>query len=136
MVTSLSILKQLFYCLNLSSSHRTIHRTISYGKQFIDFYFSKFIVYGCLLIFCLLFALRLDEIISWSFWTIFLPLWIWKALVIIGAVVGSWVWFRHPQYRHTYILLLFVYYLLINMPLLACFNCSVIFVCAKVSGNT
>jgi len=60
---------------------------------------SKFVVYGCLLIFSLLFALRLDETIAWSFWIIFLPLWIWKTIAFSGAIIGSWVWFKHPHYR-------------------------------------
>jgi len=70
---------------------------------------SKFIVYGCLLVFCLLFALRLDGIIQWSYWIIFLPLWIWKALVVIGAIVGSCIWWRNPNYRSAYILILMHY---------------------------
>jgi len=56
-------------------------------------------VYGCLLVFCLLFALRLDGIIQWNYWIVFLPLWIWKALVVIGATVGSCIWWRNPNYR-------------------------------------
>ena len=56
-------------------------------------------VYGCLLVFCLLFALRLDGIIQWSYWIVFLPLWIWKALVVVGATVGSCVWWQNPNYR-------------------------------------
>jgi len=57
------------------------------------------VVYGCLLVFSLLFALRLDGIIQWSYWIVFLPLWIWKALVVIGATVGSCVWWQNPNYR-------------------------------------
>jgi len=60
---------------------------------------SKFVVYACLLVFCLLFALRLDGIIQWNYWIVFLPLWIWKALVIVGATVGSCIWWRNPNYR-------------------------------------
>ncbi|XP_023230209.1 transmembrane protein 185A-like [Centruroides sculpturatus] len=66
---------------------------------FQDFNPSKFLVYSCLLIFTLLFALRLDGAISWSYWAIFLPLWIWKAFVISGASTGSYIWWQHPQYR-------------------------------------
>lgn len=66
---------------------------------FQDFNPSKFVVYGCLLLFSLLFALRLDGTIGWNYWIIFLPIWIWKLLVITGSVVGSWVWWRHPHYR-------------------------------------
>jgi len=67
---------------------------------FISMVYSKFVVYGCLLIFCLLFALRLDGIVTWNYWIIFLPLWIWKALVVAGCIVGSWIWWRHPHYRY------------------------------------
>lgn len=66
---------------------------------FQDFNPSKFLVYLCLLIFTILFCLRLDGTITWSYWAIFLPLWIWKAMVIAGACVGSYVWWKHPQYR-------------------------------------
>lgn len=56
-------------------------------------------MYGCLLVFSLLFALRLDGIIEWNYWIVFLPLWIWKALVVGGATVGSCIWWRNPNYR-------------------------------------
>ena len=61
--------------------------------------YSKFLVYSCLLVFSLLFALRLDGTITWSYWVIFLPIWVWKVLVITGSLTGSWVWWRNPQYR-------------------------------------
>ncbi len=60
---------------------------------------SKFLVYSCLLIFALLFALRLDEHITWSYWVVFFPVWIWKILVIAGAITGSYVWWKNPTYR-------------------------------------
>ncbi|GFY75669.1 transmembrane protein 185A [Trichonephila inaurata madagascariensis] len=66
---------------------------------FQDFNPSKFLVYVSLLLFTILFCLRLDGTISWSYWVVFLPLWIWKSMVIAGACVGSYVWWRHPQYR-------------------------------------
>ena len=62
--------------------------------------FSKFVVFSCLLVFSLLFSLRLDNTVTWSYWLIFLPIWIWKGLVIVGAIIGSYVWFRNPQYRY------------------------------------
>ncbi|XP_071480254.1 transmembrane protein 185A-like [Diadema antillarum] len=66
---------------------------------FQDFNPSKFLVYVCLFIFSLVFALRLDETIRCSFWLVFLPLWFWKCMVICGAVVAGVVWWRHPEYR-------------------------------------
>ncbi|KAL4221162.1 hypothetical protein ACF0H5_019421 [Mactra antiquata] len=66
---------------------------------FQDFNPSKFVIYSCLLVFSLLFSLRLDNTIEWSYWVVFLPIWLWKFLVIFGAIVGSYVWFRHPLYR-------------------------------------
>jgi len=60
---------------------------------------SKFVVYSCLLVFTILFALRLDGTLEWSYWAVFAPLWFWKLLVIAGAFVGSMVWWQHPQYR-------------------------------------
>lgn len=61
--------------------------------------FSKFLVHTCLMIFTSLFALRLDGFIEWSYWSIFSPIWFWKSMVILGAIVGSYVWWRHPHAR-------------------------------------
>ncbi|KAL3862044.1 hypothetical protein ACJMK2_008041 [Sinanodonta woodiana] len=66
---------------------------------FQDFNPSKFVVFSCLLIFSFLFSLRLDNTITWSYWFIFVPIWLWKILVISGAIIGSYVWCRNPQYR-------------------------------------
>jgi len=60
---------------------------------------SKFIVYFSTLIFCILLSWRLDNIISCSYWLIFSPLWIWKAIVVSGATVGVVIWVRNPGYR-------------------------------------
>lgn len=68
-------------------------------NDFLWFVFSKFLVFTCLLLFSLLFALRLDNTIEWSYWVIFLPIWIWKIFVIVGASLGSYIWWKHPQYR-------------------------------------
>ncbi|XP_044738918.1 transmembrane protein 185B [Chrysoperla carnea] len=64
-----------------------------------DFNPSKFVVHNCLLLFTTFFALRRDNYINWSYWNVFLPLWIWKLLVILGAVSGSIVWWQNPHYR-------------------------------------
>ena len=66
----------------------------------VDF-FSKFVVYLCLFIFSILFALRLDHTITISYWFVFTPLWLWKCLVIAGAVIGTVVWVRNPDYRQS-----------------------------------
>lgn len=63
------------------------------------FVYSKFIVHTCLLIFVVLFALRLDGHIIWSYWCVFAPIWLWKLLVISGATIGSYVWWRYPHFR-------------------------------------
>ncbi|CAG0883698.1 unnamed protein product [Cyprideis torosa] len=60
---------------------------------------SKFIVYLCLLLFTICFALRLDGVITWSWWAVFIPIWVWKFFVIFGALVGSYVWWRYPLSR-------------------------------------
>jgi len=67
---------------------------------FQDFNASKFVVFSCLLAFTLLFSLRLDGSVYWSYWLVFLPIWIWKGLVLVGATVGTVVWIRNPQYRN------------------------------------
>lgn len=66
---------------------------------FQDFNPSKFLVHVCLMIFTALFALRLDGTVQWSYWTVFIPIWFWKFMVITGATVGSYVWWRYPHFR-------------------------------------
>lgn len=66
---------------------------------FRDFNPSKFIVHTCLLIFTALFALRLDDHLQWSYWCVFAPIWVWKSFVVLGATVGSYVWWRYPHFR-------------------------------------
>lgn len=68
-------------------------------RLFQDFNPSKFVVHSCLLVFTILFALRLDNHITWSYWCVFTPIWVWKVLVISGATVGSYVWWRYPHFR-------------------------------------
>lgn len=58
-------------------------------------------VYLCLLLFSILFALRLDKTILISWWIVFTPLWIWKSLVILGALIGTIVWAQNPDYRQS-----------------------------------
>ena len=67
----------------------------------LDLKFSKFIVYNCFLMFTMLFALRLDETIKISYWLVFSPLFLWKFLMIIGALTGTYIWLTNPSYRLT-----------------------------------
>ena len=60
---------------------------------------SKFAVYTSVLFFMLLLALKLDGLITLTFWSVFSPLFIWKVLVLFGAVVGTVVWCMSPQLR-------------------------------------
>lgn len=63
-------------------------------------YFSRqLLAYTSLLTFAVLFSLREDGLINWSYWTVFLPIWIWKVVVLLGAVVGIGVWCHHPEAR-------------------------------------
>jgi len=65
---------------------------------FTDFNPSKFVVYTALFFFSLFFALRADGFILWSYWFVFIPLWLWKGIVFFGAVVGVIVWvFRRNE---------------------------------------
>jgi len=72
---------------------------INFRSFFQDFNMSKFVVYTSLLIFSMLFALRKDGVINWSWWSIFIPLFVWKGIAVFGAIVGSLVWWRRPQNR-------------------------------------
>ena len=69
-------------------------------------YFSKFLVHVCLMIFTALFALRLDGTVQWSYWTVFIPIWFWKFMVITGATVGSYVWWRYPHFRLVFFIII------------------------------
>jgi len=60
---------------------------------------SKCLLYTSLLIFVVLFGLRLDSIIHWNYFYVFMPLWLWKTCVIAGAAAGATSWLRHPEYR-------------------------------------
>lgn len=72
---------------------------INVHSFFQDFNPSKFTVYSSLLAFSVLFSLKLDNRLNASYWFIFLPLWIWKSLTLLGASVGIIVWLRNPEYR-------------------------------------
>ncbi|CAF0729582.1 unnamed protein product [Rotaria sordida] len=58
---------------------------------------SRFVITFSLLIFSILFALRIDEHIKISYWLVFLPLFIWKLFVILGACTGIFVWCRNGE---------------------------------------
>lgn len=50
--------------------------------------YSDFILYCCLLAFSVLLSLRVDQVITWNYGVIFLPIWIWNATALVGTVVG------------------------------------------------
>nr|CAG4638534.1 EOG090X087A [Cyclestheria hislopi] len=60
---------------------------------------GKFVVYISLLIFVSLLSLRLDDVLQTSYWAIFTPLWLWKFLVLLGALTGSCAWWKRPNRR-------------------------------------
>jgi NADH:ubiquinone oxidoreductase subunit 6 (subunit J) len=53
----------------------------------------------CLACFTLLFSLRLDNTLTCSYWLVFLPLWVWKATALTGALTGSVSWCRMSRHR-------------------------------------
>ena len=36
----------------------------------------------------MLLSLRVDEVITWNYGVIFLPIWVWNAIALVGTVVG------------------------------------------------
>lgn len=60
------------------------------------FNFSEILVYFSLIAFTILFALRLDGTIEFSYWIVFFPLWIWKIVVFTGAFIGIRAWWKQP----------------------------------------
>ena len=61
--------------------------------------FSNFVVCCCLLVFSLLLSLRADNIITWNYAIIFLPLWVWNTLVLAGLIVGVVFWIKKKRLR-------------------------------------
>lgn len=45
-----------------------------------------------LCIFTCLLSLRLDNILTCSYWLIFTPLWIWKLAAVLGVIIGTISW--------------------------------------------
>lgn len=60
---------------------------------------ARFVITCSLLIFSILFALQLDEYIRINYWLIFLPLFIWKMLVIFGACTGVFFWCKNGEHE-------------------------------------
>ncbi|UJR33446.1 hypothetical protein I4U23_020891 [Adineta vaga] len=58
---------------------------------------ARFVITCSLLIFSILFALRVDGFIKTSYWLIFLPLFIWKMLVVFGACTGVFIWCKNTE---------------------------------------
>jgi len=58
---------------------------------------ARFVITCSLLIFSILFALRIDEYIKINYWLVFLPLFIWKMLVVFGACTGIFVWCKSGE---------------------------------------
>jgi hypothetical protein len=57
--------------------------------------FRRFVITVSLLIFSILFALQLDGYIEINYWLVFLPLFIWKMLVVFGACTGVFFWCKN-----------------------------------------
>ncbi|XP_065058448.1 transmembrane protein 185-like [Rhopilema esculentum] len=98
---------------------------------FQEFNPSKFLIYSSAFLFTILLGLRLDKIVDWSFLVIFAPLWIWKITVFAGAITGTLVWIKHPEYRreenselHAMLICAFFHLLLFVFELLLCSNLS------------
>ncbi|XP_046853288.1 transmembrane protein 185B-like [Xenia sp. Carnegie-2017] len=66
---------------------------------FQEFNPSKFMLFFLLIWFSVLLSLRLDGSITWSYWAVFLPIWLWKLITLIAGVSGIVVWLNNPQYR-------------------------------------
>lgn len=69
---------------------------LSLRSFFRDFNASKFVLYSCVLCFCILFALRLDGITEVHYAIIFLPLWICESIVFLGAFVAAVSYISSP----------------------------------------
>ena len=63
----------------------------------LSFEFRRFVIAISLLIFSILFALQRDEYIRINYWLVFLPLFIWKMLVVFGACTGVFFWCKNGE---------------------------------------
>ncbi|EDO35343.1 predicted protein [Nematostella vectensis] len=104
---------------------------MNFRRLFQDFNPSKFLLFLMLFVFSILLALRLDGTIRWSYWAVFTPVWIWKMMVISGAMTGICFWIKHPEYRgegeshvefKAMIICLILHLLLLIFELLVCIN--------------
>lgn len=62
-----------------------------------EFNASKFVLFNSLLLFSVLYTLKLDGVIHWTWWTIFLPLWIWKGQ---SSMSSAFLYTFTVRYRH------------------------------------
>lgn len=56
-------------------------------------------MHSCLLCFVVFVCLKFDAYVDWPYWIVFMPLWCWKCVTILGATIGAIVWCRNPIYR-------------------------------------
>lgn len=64
-----------------------------------NFNISTFFVHCCLLVFTLLLSLRVEGILGWSYGLVFIPLWLWKLVVLAAMLVGVGVWIKKKSLR-------------------------------------
>lgn len=93
---------------------------------------SKLIVYTSVLVFLILLSLRFDNKITLSYWLVFLPLWIWKSIAILGAVIGIIVWIKNPDYRTSHTSYIHFKSMLISLSLQLLLLMSEILICDKL----
>lgn len=58
---------------------------------------ARFVITSSIFIFSILFTLQLDGYIKISYWLVFLPLFIWKMLVVFGACIGIFIWCKSGE---------------------------------------
>ncbi|XP_064404704.1 transmembrane protein 185-like isoform X2 [Halichondria panicea] len=63
------------------------------------FNISNFFVYLCLLVFSILLSLRVDNVLSWHYAVVFLPLWLWDAVLGVSVSLGVGCWVKRKDAR-------------------------------------
>ncbi len=61
--------------------------------------YSNFFVYLCLLVFSILLSLRVDNVLSWHYAVVFLPLWLWDAVLGVSVSLGVGCWVKRKDAR-------------------------------------
>jgi len=59
-------------------------------------------VYCCLLVFSILLSLRVDELITWNYAVVFIPIWVWNSVLLVSGLLGIGCWIKRKDARYVW----------------------------------